>query len=428
MVQIFNIANIVFYCLFGLSVFLMLFRVVLHLMGCGKAKKFPEAKENHKYAVLIPARNESKVIGQLLKSIKNQTYPQDKLDIYVIVESMDDPTVEICKDFSNAQIFLRQHLERKGKGYALDECFEKILREQKDKTEKYEAFFIFDADNILDKDYFQEMNKCYDAGYDVGCGYRNNKNWNDNWVSACSGLVFTVFSTFKNKPKAKLGFGVQVTGTGFYVSSKIIENLNGWKFNTLTEDYEFTLYSILNNYDSTYNEKAMFYDEQPTSLKVSWKQRLRWCKGFNQAGKIYNSKMFKASLKNKTVKSFDLFDNSLSIVPLVVSIATLLIYGLFNLALWIVAVCLKDPNWLWPMVAFLGVAGGFYLLMALYTAFLFVVDRKKIKIKPIRAFVACITNPFFMSLYLPIVVQAICTKHVEWTPIAHTKVMTEEQN
>ncbi|MDE6583492.1 MAG: glycosyltransferase [Clostridia bacterium] len=426
-IKMFDIANIVFYVLFGIAFLLMAFRVMLHLIGCGKAKKFPEAKENHKYGIIIPARNESKVIGQLLNSIKKQDYPQDKLDIFVIVENMNDPTVDICKDFENVEVVLRQHLERKGKGYALDECFSKILKEQKEKEEKYEAFFIFDADNILDKEYIKEMNKCFDAGYEVGCGYRNNKNWNDNWVSACSGLVFTVFSTFKNKPKAKLGFGVQVSGTGFYISADLIEKLDGWKFNTLTEDYEFTLSSLLNNYKSTYNEKAIFYDEQPTSLKVSWKQRVRWCKGFNQAGKIYNSDLFKESLKVKSKRSFDLFDSSIAILPLVVSVATLIVYGLFNLVLFIVALCLKNPMWYWPMIAFLGVSIGFYLLIFLYTAFIFIVDRKKIKIKPWRAFVACLTNPLFVSLYLPIVLQATFTRNVEWVPIAHTKIMTEEQ-
>ena len=48
-----------------------------------------------------------------------------------------------------------------------------------------------------------------------------------------------------------------------------MEDWQGFPFNTLTEDYELTLYSTLNNLTTTYNEKAIFYDEQPDSFKVS---------------------------------------------------------------------------------------------------------------------------------------------------------------
>ena len=94
----------------------------------------------------------------------------------------------------------------------------------------YEAFFIFDADNILDPNYLNEMNKVVDQGYDVGLGYRNSKNWNDGWIAACSGLTFSMFSNFDNKPRFRLGLGIKVCGTGFFVAAKVIEDLGGWKF------------------------------------------------------------------------------------------------------------------------------------------------------------------------------------------------------
>lgn len=430
MIEIFRIANYVFYALLGLSVLLLIPKIVFHFMGMGKAKKFPKAQKDHRYAILIAARNESKVIGQLLDCIKNQDYNQDLLHTFVIVESLDDPTCEICKKYKNVEVFLRQHLERKGKGYALDECFSKILAENTKEDEKYEAFFIIDADNILKKNFITEMNKCFDAGYQVACGYRNNKDWNGTWVSNCSGLLFTDFSTFKAKGKAKVGLNVQATGTGFYVSREMIENFQGWKFNTLTEDFEFYLYTVLTNCRSTYNHDAIFYDEQPTKLKVSWRQRLRWCKGFFQAGKIYNKQMLKSAFKrnhNGIKRDYDNFENATSVVPLAVSIITVLGYGLFNLVLGIVGACMKDPLWYWPIIACAGTAVGFYVLMVLYTAFMFIVDRDRIDIKPHKALIACLTNPFFMCLYIPIVIQALFTKDVQWKPIEHTILVSEDQ-
>lgn len=428
MINIYNIANIVFYALLGISFILLLPRIVMCFMGCGKAKQFKDAKKEHKYAILVPARNESKVIRQILDSIKNQTYNKDKLETFVIVESLDDPTCEICKEYENVQVFCRQHLENKGKGYALDECFSYILNNQKGMKEedKFEAFFIMDADNVMAKDYVYEMNKVFDAGFDVGTGYRANKNFNDSWVSACSGLYFNFLSTFKNKPKAKLGLGVQVTGTGFYVSRKIIEQLDGWKFNTLTEDYEFSLCAVLHNYSSSYNEKAVFYDEQPSSLKVSWKQRVRWCKGFMQANKIFRKSLFKKRIDTSGKRKYDLVENATSLAPIVFSLVSVALYAVVNLVLFIISVITHNPLWYYPFISFVGVLLGFYLLMVLYSGFIVIVERKRLNAKPLNAFVACLTNPWFMILYAPIFFQALFTKNVEWTPIIHTSIIDVE--
>ena len=74
---IFNIGNIIFYILMGISFILLLQKIIHHIFGLFPAKKFPDAKVDHKFAVLIPARNESAVIEQLLLSISEQNYNFD---------------------------------------------------------------------------------------------------------------------------------------------------------------------------------------------------------------------------------------------------------------------------------------------------------------------------------------------------------------
>ena len=48
---------------------------LLMVIGFFSVRRFPEAKHNHRYAIMIAARNEENVIGQLLQSINEQTYP-----------------------------------------------------------------------------------------------------------------------------------------------------------------------------------------------------------------------------------------------------------------------------------------------------------------------------------------------------------------
>jgi len=49
-------------------------------------------------SVIIPTRNEKKNIGRCLKSIINQTYPKDKLEIFVIDNFSTDGTQSIAKN------------------------------------------------------------------------------------------------------------------------------------------------------------------------------------------------------------------------------------------------------------------------------------------------------------------------------------------
>ena len=79
----------------------------------------------NKYCILIPARNESQVIEQLLISIEKQTKKINSKDVYIIVESKEDPTVEIVKKH-NMNIIYRKDLTKKRKGYALDDAITEI--------------------------------------------------------------------------------------------------------------------------------------------------------------------------------------------------------------------------------------------------------------------------------------------------------------
>ena len=197
-------------------------------------ENYPQKKRNKltNFCILIPARDESKVIEDLLKSIKEQTKKVNMKDVYVIVESNLDPTVSIALNYQ-ASIFIRKHLNLKRKGYALDECIKDILA----KGKKYDAYFILDADNVLDKDFLKEMEKSYQEGYDIASGYRNLKNGNDSIISACSGITFAFLNSNGNETKSKQSRNITLSGTGLYISGDIVNKWASFPFHSLTEDY-----------------------------------------------------------------------------------------------------------------------------------------------------------------------------------------------
>lgn len=88
-----------------------LLQILICLLFTIKTKNIPNKKieVNAKFCILIPARNESKVIENLLVSITKQTY-EVKPDVYVIVEEKTDPTINICKKYQ-MNYFIRTEIE-----------------------------------------------------------------------------------------------------------------------------------------------------------------------------------------------------------------------------------------------------------------------------------------------------------------------------
>lgn len=345
-------------------------------------------RDSYKFAILIPAKDESKVIRNLLDSINKQV--SNMKDTYIIVESLDDKTCEIAKEYK-AKIILRKDLSKQRKGYALDEAIKEIIHKQ------YDFYFIFDADNILEDGFIDEMIKTYKEGYDIGVGYRNVKN-SDSLVALASGTTFTVID-WLNKIKNRLKKVIVISGTGFYISSNVINKLDGYPFHSLTEDYELSLYAKLNNISTYYNEKAIFYDEQPTKLGVSIKQRTRWVKGFLEARKN--------QLKNNTS-----FKYKIGIIPYLLIILGIIVYFincLFNIKQLFVTILLV------------------YLLLFIPTLFILIKD-KRINISNMDKIKAALFNPIFLFTYLICFIKAITTKDLKWEKINHQEELKKIKN
>ena len=55
-------------------------------------------KPVRKYGVLISARNESKVIKNLIESLNSQTYGKENITVFVVADNCDDNTADIAKE------------------------------------------------------------------------------------------------------------------------------------------------------------------------------------------------------------------------------------------------------------------------------------------------------------------------------------------
>ncbi|BDR55041.1 N-acetylglucosaminyltransferase [Bombiscardovia apis] len=369
---------------------------------------FPEVPLNKHFAVLISARNEESVIGGLIESIQSQTYPSQLVDIWIVADNCTDNTAQVARSMG-CHVVERTNTTQIGKGYALTYLLDNII--SSGASTNYDAFFVFDADNRLDKHYIGEMNKAFQSGFKILTSYRNSINFSDNWVSSGSALWFIRESRFLNSSRMVFGSSCHVGGTGFMFSREVMERNNGWKFHLLTEDLEFTMDSILHGDRIGYCGTAILYDEQPVTFQQSWRQRLRWSKGFLQVFRYYGPSLIRRAVQERDFSAVDL---TILICPLTVLSLIRFVFGIlfstFGFVTWSSQI---------GSLTNMTVLGSIGILTLMGLAALTVVaERDKIGASNKELLAYCLSFPIFMLSYVPISFQAIFS-NPGWKPIEH---------
>ncbi len=362
-------------------------------------------KHQPSIAVLVPARDESAVIEDLLKDLQKQTVKLNMRDVYVIVETADDPTVEICRKYQ-ASVILRQNLSKQRKGYALDEAVRQILSRK-----HYDLYFIFDADNLLTPNYIETMLESYYQGYQIVTGYRNSKNANDNIIAAVSSLTFSMINVMSNQKRIKYDANVIFSGTGCFIDGELVDEWKGWPFHSLTEDYEMSLYATLHAIPTFYNEDAVFYDEQPTRYRQTVAQRVRWIKGYFSVRRKYIPLM-RARKRGKNY-------GSMVREEIGVRAAIWMIVGVISLLLGAAIRLFYVEKVGIDITVLVGLVVLVYLVLMLIA--IVMIRREKLKLKPAVKLGAILFNPIYLVTYIPCAIKALLTKNVTWKKIEHGK-------
>ena len=382
-----------------------LYQVMVSVCSLVKLKDKPlKIKKDHKFMAIIPAHNEESVVANLVESLKNQEYPKELLDIYVIADNCTDNTAQVAKD-AGAIVYERFDSSRKTKGYALQWFLKQKIEENAD----YDAFFVFDADNIVDKDFIVNMNKKLCQGEDVVQGYRDIKNPTDNWITAGYALFYWSMHRLYHLARYNIGLSPLLNGTGFMVKFDVVKP-NGWETETLTEDIEFSLKRIIKGKKLGWATDAIVYDEQPTSFKQSWSQRSRWTVGHMQCIKKYTKDLFLAVKEHKTLMNLDGFLYIAGTTPMLVITMVLMLINCvmyasqtMNSAEFVVNLL----NYVIPT-----------LLLPIGTALLAMILDKK-PIKPMIKGLLC--YPAFMGTWVIINIKCLFKRETTWEKIDHVR-------
>lgn len=297
--MIFSFSYLVQFLLFLLGAYYMIIMISGWIPFPEKEADNTHTLPYHRFAIVIPAHNEDKVIGSMVRSLKRQQYPSFMFDIFVICDNCSDNTEYEARK-AGARVFVRQNNKQRGKGYALDWAFDRIFTLE---TE-YDAICVFDADNVVSSCYLAEMNKMLALGHQVVQGYIDSKNPFDSWISLSYSIAFWLSNRIFQQTRYNLGLSCGLCGTGFCVKSEIIREI-GWGATCLTEDLEFTMKLVLNDKKVAFCKKAVVYDEKPLTFMQSWRQRKRWMQGHTDCARRYLPKLFRKSFREVNLSALD---------------------------------------------------------------------------------------------------------------------------
>lgn len=459
----------------GLWTFHLTFYTVI---GFFFTRKFKPAQKNHKYAICIAARNEEAVIVNLLDSIANQDYPNELITVFVVADNCTDMTAKVSRE-KGAVCYERFDDEHRTKGFALEFLFENIRKDYG--IDAFEGYFVFDSDNLLNSDYITKMNDAFDSGERIITSYRNTKNFDENWIASTYAIHWLRSIRFRHRARSVLRLATNIQGTGFLFANELVKD--GWHYTSLTEDRAFTADAVAHGYPISYCDAAVFYDEQPTSIRVAFRQRLRWSKGhlmaFAETGPALLKNVFLGnSYKDRSVKRplswkrfvegtrsrWASFDTLAQLFPsVVVKLFLWLTVSVFMCACFRYAngidvndnvLLFRTNNFLASALNYLfgdiylsatpgmqaffksvfisvlwNIIGriNFHLKSMLMAVYVFIMERKRIKKIPLhKKILYCITWPVFDAIGRWTTYFALFMK-VEWKPIPHTSTITIEE-
>ncbi|MGC8867888.1 MAG: glycosyltransferase family 2 protein [Elusimicrobiales bacterium] len=229
--------------------------------------------QDHTFAIVVPAHNEEKVIGNLIESLQRLDYPKEKYDIYIVCNNCSDKTEEIVRGYNLVPLIYKNEFSNKAK--ALNYAITKIFR---DSTKSYDAFCFFDADSLAHPDFLKSMSYMLSRGYKAIQGHQLPKNPFDSFISVIVSVGQYITNRFFQKPKMNLNLSATFHGKGMCFSVDIVRNFR-WDEMCLTEDLEMQMNLVKNGIFIAWNEDAIVYDEEPVNIAQYIKRSVRWTKG-----------------------------------------------------------------------------------------------------------------------------------------------------
>jgi len=248
-----------------------------------KAK--PSSKANLPFiSIIVPLKDEERVIGRLLDTLLRLDYPKEKSEIIIVEDGSRDRTVEICQKYarqhpSHIKVFHR--VTSNGKPSALNYALRKA---------KGEILALFDADCVPNSDVLSRAVECFkDPSTAAVQGSTASINANENMltrlISYEEAVSFRAYALGRNV----LDLFVYLIGSCCFLRRDVLEKLGGWDENSLCEDLEISVRLTKEGYLIRYVPEIQSWQESPAKLDSLIRQRARSLRGHMETALKYGN-------------------------------------------------------------------------------------------------------------------------------------------
>lgn len=399
-----NVIKYLQYLIFWFGIYYL----VISLAGLFTRRCRQQHPPGMRFAIIIPAHNEEKVVGKLVKNLAGLHYPRHLYDIYVIADRCTDRTADVARE-EGAVVWERFNCQSCGKGRVLEYALSR-LGFTRGQAYRYDAAVFFDADNLVSANFLQVMNNRLLEGEKVIQSFIDSKNPDDSWVASSFSITFWLNNRFVLLARHNLGLSAGLAGTGMCISKEVLGKI-GWSTATLTEDLEFSIQALLEGYRTSFAVEARVFDEKPITFMASCRQRLRWARGQLNVAWLYLPRLlFRGVVEGDAAK----LEGGLRLLQLLVIAAG----GL------LIPVTLLKPELITFTSIYQQVQARFPLVnLALitlpYILPLITLLLDRLPLKPFRYFPM---YPVFTFSWVPIVIVALFTcNNRQWVPTEHVR-------
>ena len=414
MIELIPVLQAILWIFSGIFAVYMSYYGILTLFAFTRGRKYPHQAPRCRFAVLCAARNEEAVIGELVHSLKQQDYPEELFEVFVIPNNCTDNTAGAAAQ-AGAKL-LECAFPVRSKGDVLRQVISMLSAK-----DEFDAIVVFDADNVVEPGFLAAMNDAWCAGARAAQGYRDSKNPHDTAISGCYSIYYWMVNRFYSHARNAAGLSAIINGSGFMADLNLLRRMGGWNTYTMTEDIEFTTKCILSGERVWWVPEARTYDEQPLTFAQSWRQRCRWSTGLFQNIERYFKPLLSGSLRRGSRACLDQMVFLLAPIMQLAWLVSLLLGGMLDV--------LRVHYDLFPTTelytSLFRSVGTSFLTSAALAVLVVLIERKRVlpMMRGVLAYWA-----FIMS-WIPINVVCLFKRDTSWKPIAHTrKVSLSELN
>lgn len=255
---------IAFFSLFTVMFFLLLY--IRHRNEYNLPSK--RTSWRPKVTILIPAYNESKLIGNCLKSTLDLNYPKDKLEVIVIDDGSTDDTYKVAKQYENQGVKVLTK-KNAGKGAALNFGLEKATGE---------LTATMDADSYITKDALLELLPLLEDK-DVGAVTPSIKIMKSNSIIKEMQRIEYLMILLSRKLLSYIDSVPVTPGPFSLFRTSVLREVGGFDPKNMVEDIEIALRIQSYHYKLKSSMTADVYTEPPETFGALLKQRVRWQRG-----------------------------------------------------------------------------------------------------------------------------------------------------